>query len=120
MHKDDTRGGPQVLGDPELPHVQYLPESDSFLCEVDVPGYSISEAVVSSVAVATGRDPIEMPPLYSVIDLDALDSLLASGFTGDFNREISVKFRYADCQVFVEDRKTVRVSYAHQTPADIA
>jgi len=40
---------------------------------------SICQSVVKSIAEAEGTDPIELtPPLYDVIDSDALESLFAN------------------------------------------
>lgn len=36
---------------------------------------SLGEAIVSAVAEEKGVDPTELPPLYRVVDSDALDSL---------------------------------------------
>lgn len=37
-----------------------------------------SEAVIIAVTTAFNRDPLEMEPLYEVIDLDALDAIFHS------------------------------------------
>lgn len=35
----------------------------------------ISDTVIDAVSAASGTDPLELPPLYEAIDLDALDRL---------------------------------------------
>jgi hypothetical protein len=54
-----------------------------------------SEAVVSVVAAHKGVDEMALPPLYEVLDPDALDALFAT--RGDGNG--SVTFDYAGCTV---------------------
>lgn len=41
-----------------------------------------STAFVQAVADATGRDPIDMPPLYEYVDTDALNDLMTSSAGG--------------------------------------
>lgn len=48
--------------------------------ELDVPANdtndtAFSERVIGAVADARDQDPLDLPPLYDVIDLDALDDL---------------------------------------------
>lgn len=60
-----------------------------------------SEAVVKAVATAEGRDPIDLSPLYDVIDTDALDSLLEG------SRGIDVTFQYEGYTVLVRENAEV-------------
>lgn len=53
-----------------------------------------STGVVETVADATGREPLALPRLYGAVDSDALDSLLRSS-----DRETSVSFAFAGCEV---------------------
>ena len=55
-----------------------------------------SVAIVEAVAVATGRETSELPPLQRTIDGDALDTLLDSEPSS-----VVVSFRYADTDVWV-------------------
>lgn len=50
---------------------------------------SAAEAVVTVVAEATGRSPLELDPLYEVVDPDALNMLLDDG-----PPSVSVTFDY--------------------------
>ncbi|SEH13051.1 hypothetical protein SAMN04487967_1116 [Natronorubrum sediminis] len=56
-----------------------------------------SMAIVELISQATGTNPIELEPLYNVIDPDVLDSLCtsSSGFS-------SLEFEYAGRTVAVE------------------
>lgn len=60
-------------------------------------GRSISVAVVELVAAETGKDPLELPPLATVVEPEALDRL----FTDDTSTEASVQFPFSDCHVSV-------------------
>lgn len=56
---------------------------------------SAGTAVVRAVAAYTNRPPAELEPLHDVVDVDALNALLAH------DGDCSVQFRYADCLVDV-------------------
>lgn len=66
-----------------------------------------SEAVVEAVAEVPGTaasgadDPTALPPLYDVVDTDALNALFERAWDSDV-AGVSVTFRYADCIVTVE------------------
>lgn len=51
-------------------------------------------AFVEAVADATGRDPVEMPPLYEYVDADALNELLVG--SSDRVGTTTVTVRYDD------------------------
>lgn len=57
--------------------------------------------IVGAVADATGVDPLDLDPLYEVIDPEALESIFRNGaHTGG---DITVSFEYAGCTVFVSN-----------------
>lgn len=61
-----------------------------------------SHRIVESLAAAMGVDPIELePPLYEVVETDALDTLLDSG--------AEIRFEYRDHLVCVDSDGTVTV-----------
>jgi len=62
-----------------------------------------STAIVEAVAETTGVDPLDCPPLWEVVDPEALDALFLEGTRG------TVTFEYAGCRVAVEDGETVSV-----------
>jgi len=71
----------------------------------------VSEAVIDAVVAHTGEDPLEMEPLHSTIDPDALDKL--------FNRrpsrrqqagDISVVFSFNGYEITVWSYGTIRIS----------
>ena len=61
-----------------------------------------AEVVVTAVAAVTERSPLEMTPLYGVVDPDALDALCCD------NSNVTTCFQYEGCQVLV-DSGVVRV-----------
>jgi hypothetical protein len=68
-----------------------------------VSGDVASVRVVQRVARETGRDATELPPLYDAVDPEALDAVVESVAT------TSVKFRYADHDVWIDADGTVSV-----------
>lgn len=66
---------------------------------------SITNTIVSTVADKTGRDPLELPPLYTAIDADALTAICDSS-----SRPLTVEFEYAGCLVIVRAAGEVEIS----------
>lgn len=56
------------------------------------PGEAPSEAVVLAVSNLTGTDPLELDPLYHVIDPDTLDAVFERGPEGGVEAEITIEF----------------------------
>lgn len=63
---------------------------------------SASEAVISAVATLTGEDPVEMPPLYTAIDPDALDALFRPTRTGPRRGDRRLEFAFNGHEVTVK------------------
>lgn len=64
----------------------------------------VSLDVIETLASVTDTDPLTMePPLYEVVDTDALDSLYESG------AEASVEFEYNGHTVAIDADRTVTV-----------
>lgn len=78
-----------------------------FGSEVD----AISERLVEKLARREGTTPAELhPPLYEVVDLEALDAVFAS-LHGGTTRDASgrIEFEYEGYRVRVEDDETIVV-----------
>lgn len=75
----------------------------------DVQGEEVSDAVIAAVADATGEDPIELEPLYSVVDPDALNSLFR-GSTDASATTMELRFSMAGCRVVVRGDGDVDVT----------
>lgn len=66
----------------------------------------IGQTIAKAVADAVGIDPVDLdPPLYDVIDAEALDGLF-----GDRVTEGRVEFTMADCEVTVRADNLVTVT----------
>lgn len=89
--------------------VEYHEASETFRTQFDSSTRRASEAVLSAVATATGRDPLDLPPLYSVLDPDALDSLFTRRLHGRHRQDATVRFEYVGCRVSVRAHGTVLV-----------
>lgn len=71
-------------------------------------GTAPSIAVIDALSAYYGVDPLNLEPLYEVIDLDALDEL----FTRDADAScgMTVQFSYNGCEVEVSEDGTVEIS----------
>ena len=67
----------------------------------------VTERVVHAVAEARDVDPLELPPLYDVLDPDALNALVTKPTAGD--ELITVSFTYTDRRITVRNDGVVRV-----------
>lgn len=56
-----------------------------------------SMATIETVATATDTEIDKLPPLYDVVDPDALDDLLSD----PTRKDVSVSFAYAGCDITV-------------------
>lgn len=68
-----------------------------------------SDRVVAAVADVEDVSPVELPPLTSVIDPDAVDNLVTPPVTGDAQSEIRVIFEYYGYTIVVDDEGCVTV-----------
>ncbi|QLD88819.1 hypothetical protein HWV07_07135 [Natronomonas salina] len=74
---------------------------------------SLTAEIVEHVALLEDKDPLELqPPLQSVIDLDAVEAIMAPSDNCPRDGAVSLAFEYRDYQVMVErdDDVTVRVN----------
>jgi len=70
---------------------------------------NLNETIIDVVADLDGVDPVELtPPLYSVIDPDALESLFAST-NGDAPPRGHVSFRYRGYDVRVSSDGPIEI-----------
>lgn len=68
---------------------------------------SIGTAVVSAVADAKGVDPLDLDPLYDVIDADAVDAIFSEA---DGSSSLELRFSMAGCDVVVHGAGEVSVT----------
>lgn len=81
-----------------------MTEKESVTYEAD-PGEPISIGIVRAVAVLENTDPMELPPLYQVLDPEALDALVESN-PGPPKR---IEFDYYGYEVIVREGDHVTV-----------
>ncbi|QFU81995.1 HalOD1 output domain-containing protein [Natronorubrum aibiense] len=64
---------------------------------------SVADMIISAVADAEGVDTLELPPLWDVIDPDALEAVFAPSNGGRFGDRIGrLSFEYCSYVVTVE------------------
>lgn len=71
---------------------------------------NVSERVVTAVADARDVDSLELPPLFDVINPDALDQLFDHGLSDGTNGPGRVVFMFAGCEVEVHSDGEVTVT----------
>lgn len=74
----------------------------------------VSTKVITAVADHTDTDPTELPPLFHVIDPDALDQLFQSKLTSAESITGQVTFTMAGCEVVVDSSGQVTVTSSDQ------
>lgn len=72
--------------------------------------YTITEAVVTAVADADGVSPLELPPLATVLDPDALETFVATMTSGPDEPMTTVEFAYNGYTVTVTGDGSVTVT----------
>ena len=78
---------------------------------------SVTEGVVRAVSSATHSEPIELEPLYSVVDTDALNALFTSLGTGTSRHSNGVvEFDYAGNRIQVTSSGSIEIET--ETPGD--
>jgi hypothetical protein len=70
---------------------------------------SVAEAVVRAVGSETQTDPIELRPLHSVIDTEALNELFDTRDRGIARMDGHVTFDYCGLRIRVEADETVKI-----------
>lgn len=71
---------------------------------------NVSERVVAAVADARDVDPLELPPLFNVVNPDALDQLFTYGHSDEAGVSEQVVFTFAGYKVVVQSDGEVTVT----------
>ena len=111
-----VKGGDDIMvpGDDQLEFaVEFDPQSETYRLQFDMDSQLPSEAVISVVAHASGDDPLNMPPIFRVVDPDALDSIFPTTDTGARRPGTAVTFRYLDFEVTVHSQGAVDLRSAY-------
>jgi len=87
----------------------YNAEFDTYRASFDSDSRSTTEAVISTVGVVSETKPLELPPLYSVIDPDALEGMVQPAVRGPSNGDSHVTFTYVDHTVTVHSYGIITV-----------
>lgn len=77
---DEESGSLDALGSTDC--VVYDADAGSFGATFDETRDSATVAVVSVLATVLGRDPVELPPLYSSVESGALDGMCTNSASG--------------------------------------
>lgn len=90
-------------------------ESTTVRTQFDQEKTSASMAVIATLSEVMDADPVELDPLYSTVDPDALDALVRvrTGTEGDIN----VTFTHEDHAITVSSYGVVTVSQEPEPPA---
>ena len=96
----------------EVEAVEYNLESSTARTQFDQEKTPPSMAVIATLAEVMAADPVELDPLYSTIDPEALDALVRvrNGTTGD----IHVSFTHEDHAITVFSYGVVTISQGHE------
>lgn len=94
----------------DLPsHVEYHEPTRTYRTLFDHQDRLASDAVISVVSAAIGVGPMELPPIYTAVDPDALDRLFAPRTAGSSRSNGSVTFEYVGHRVTVNGHGSVEV-----------
>lgn len=94
--------------------VDYEPETGAYRATFDSATVAPSTAVVEAMAAVRGVDPTELPPLFAVVDPQALDRLCARRVP-DQEGDRTVVFSYLDHEVTVKSLGTIRIRPLEET-----
>jgi hypothetical protein len=81
------------------------------------PDDDICLTIVETVSDLTNTSPLELDPLGTVVETDALDTLFGPS-DGPAEHDAYLTFRYEGCNVSVDSDGSVSVTHA-TTPADV-
>lgn len=87
--------------------VEYHEATNTYRAEFDPASRMAGEAVVDTVARARDVDSLDLPPLYSVVDPDALNALFSRTPDRPTPADGTVTFPYAGYSVTVRSHGTV-------------
>lgn len=96
----DVRWDRDAPGDGEA-EIKYNADTDTYRTSFYSDDESASMAVISTVAALAGTDPVDLPPLYSVVDADALDALVDPNLLGSRQSDVQISFAYNGHEVTV-------------------
>ena len=90
--------------------VEYDEANETYRSKFDTQACPPSEAVIDTVAAATGCDFKDLPSLYFVIDPEALDNLFTPTSVENASQSVCVTFTYEGQQVTVDGEGVTVIS----------
>lgn len=101
----DAHQDPTELGEA----VEYSADTDTYRASFDSDTESVCRVVISTVAVVSETEPTELPPLYSVVNPDALEKLVDSTDGESSSSDFRVSFGFDGHTVTVHSHGVVAV-----------
>lgn len=71
---------------------------------------TMSDRVITAVANTKGTDPMNLDPIYEVIEPDALDALYKRDELGRARSPERIEFTFCGCEVVIAGKNSVSVS----------
>lgn len=98
--------------------VGYDPTTESYYGKYDVEtSETLVTTVVRSVAAITGKPPVELDPLYTAIDPDALKQVLDNSRSDSTKQgSVSITFDFASCEITIYRDGTMRIEPPDHAP----
>lgn len=90
-------------------HIAFDNELGTYRAEFDHHSRPPSIAVLEAISTAFSVDLLDLPPLHSVVDLDAIDQLFTPSSTGQSHSEATVTFTFRDHSIRVHSQGIIDV-----------
>lgn len=95
---------------PPVESLTFDPHEGGYIAKFDNSAVSPSTAVVSVVSEITENSATDIPPLYDVIEPDALDQIVSEQPSGRYCSEISVEFVYLAHTIHVTSSGVIKAN----------
>ena len=96
----------------------YDSATDTYRVSFDATSHSLNESIISTVAAVSGTEPMELPPLYDVLDPDALEALIELNAARPAESDIHVTFTFNGYTVTVHTYGIIAVQPADRNVAN--
>lgn len=114
MTSSDKQDTLQQIDGAASTHVEFDETHGIYRTEFDFHTRPATEAVIDAIATASGSDPLELTPLYSVVDPDALEALFTPTVASSSQIEGSVTFTLDGHHVTVHSYGIITVESADE------
>lgn len=89
--------------------LEYSSETETYRATFDSTIESVHTAIVSTVAAVLETHPLELPPLYSVVDPTGLETLVEPTVASSSGGDIHISFTLNGCNVTVHSYGIIAV-----------